>query len=63
MAKEQFVWLLDSCDLRTGDGYRLTRVEHGKAHDADAVPEAVLAEWIKTGAAEIVKSKIKKQEE
>jgi hypothetical protein len=51
MAK--FIWLRDSAFPRTGP-----RLLKGKEHDAEAYPAAVVAEWIKTGAAKEVSEPI-----
>lgn len=48
MAK-QFKWLLDGCESRQG-----RRLEKGQVYDAGSFPELILAEWVRTHAAEWV---------
>ena len=54
MAK--FVWLRDSAFPRTGP-----RLEKGKEHDAGAYEPAVVEEWVRSGAAEMVSTPEKKE--
>jgi len=55
----QFKWLLDGCDPSQG-----RRLEKGQIYDAGAFPEHVLAEWVKTGAAEwVIEGKLKTHKE
>jgi len=59
-----FKWLSDGCEARRSwtldDGTQMAggfRLERGLTYDSAIVPPHVLAEWIKTGNAELVKTK------
>jgi hypothetical protein len=58
MDKQQFRWLVDSCEDRRG-----RRLEKDKIYEAEDFPAAVLAQWVKTGEAEIIQAVRKARKE
>jgi hypothetical protein len=50
-----FIWLLDSGEARSGK-----KLIHGREHAVADFGEAVVAEWVKTGAAAYAEKKKKK---
>lgn len=46
----QFIWLSDSCVPRKG-----RELKRGGVYAASDYPDGVLAEWLRSGAAELVK--------
>jgi len=51
MADKKFIWLLCSGEARNGQ-----KLIQGKEHDVSAFNEAVVAEWVKAGAAKMKKA-------
>lgn len=54
---ERFLWLDPSCYWSGPEGG--LRLEHGQVYQSRLVDAAVLAEWIRTGAAQMVEDKEK----
>ena len=63
MAQDKFIWLAGDTFTRSSGARASTHLEHGKTYDAAAFEPAVLAEWVRAGAAAWAdKPKAKKEE-
>lgn len=58
MAKEKFIWLERSCVARSG-----RKLEHGQEYFVSDFNEAIVAEWVRTGAAAYADAKSKSKKE